>query len=190
VPSTDASDPADRRGAGRRRVGLRSGPGARLGPRAYRALRTAHIVTSGGWLGVGIGKLVLEVSALTAGSAQRAEALFTAATAIEWLFPPMIVATLLTGVLLAVGTRWGLLRYYWVLTKLGLTLAVVVTAMALVDGLASRAMPVHPDGTDPVPSPMKLLTSMSAVYAALLLVAMVVSVYKPWGRIAWRRRFL
>lgn len=184
MPPTDAPDPADRRGTGRRRAGPRSGPGTRLGPRAYRALRTAHIVVSGGWLGVGIGKLVLEIGALTTGSTQRAEALYTAATTIGWVFPPMIVATLLTGVLLAVGTRWGLLRYYWVLTKLGLTLTVVVTAMALVDGLTSRAVP------GVAVSPMKLVTSMSAVYAALLLVAMVVSVYKPWGRIAWRRRFL
>ncbi|MBO0850842.1 MAG: hypothetical protein J2P20_15375, partial [Pseudonocardia sp.] len=160
----------------------------------YRAVRTAHIVVSGGWLGVGLGKLVLEIAALTTGSAQRAGALFAAATAIGCAFPPMIVATLLSGVALAVGTRWGLLRYYWVVTKLGLSLAVVVTAMALVDGWADQAWPFHRDRADAVPEcaagPLGMLTSLSGVYMVMLLVATVVSVYKPWGRIDWRRPFL
>ncbi|WP_051580238.1 hypothetical protein [Pseudonocardia acaciae] len=192
MPSIDAFEPADRHGSAdptavRRRRG--PGRGGRLGPRAYRVLRAAHIVVSGGWLGVGIGKLVLELGAVTAGSARRAEALFMAATAISKVFPPMIMATLLTGVVLCLGTRWGLLRYYWVVTKLGLTLAVVVTALSLLDGLAWQALPIHPVGADAVAGgPVGLLTSLSGVYTATLLVATVVSVYKPWGRISWRRR--
>lgn len=184
-PAAGSDKRADKPAARRRswRVG-------RLRPAAYRAVRTAHIVVSGGWLGVGLGKLVLEVAALTAGSAQRAAALFAAATEIGCAFPPMILGTLLTGVTLAVGTRWGLLRYYWVITKLALTLAVVATAMALVDGWADQALAIHPDGVDPPPGfglgPLELLAVLSGVYMAMLLAATVVSVYKPWGRIAWR----
>lgn len=213
MPPTDASEPDAPRGATEptrpapRRTAARPGkpaePGARRGPgrrawrvgrlrpAAYRAVRTAHIVVSGGWLGVGIGKLVLEILALTTGSAERASALFAAATEIGCAFPPMIVATLLTGVALAVGTRWGLLRYYWVITKLGLSLAVVVTAMALVDGWADQVWPFDRDRAGPLPGcaagPLGLLTSLGGVYMAMLLVATVVSVYKPWGRVDWRR---
>ncbi|WP_028926036.1 hypothetical protein [Pseudonocardia acaciae] len=189
---TDAFEPADRRRAGdvtvhrsqgRRRVWLR--------PPVYRALRSAHIATSVAWLGIVLGKLVLELGVLTAASGRRAESLFTAATAITRAFPPLVFATLVTGVLLGLGTRWGLLRYYWVVTKLALSLAVVVTAVTLVEGLARSAMPSSTDELDPgatvLTAPAELLAWLTGAYVAMLLVATVVSVYKPWGRVRWRQ---
>jgi hypothetical protein len=36
-------------------------------------------------------------------------------------FSPAAIGTLVTGILLSLGTKWGLLRHYWVATKLAPT---------------------------------------------------------------------
>lgn len=38
-----------------------------------------------------------------------------------WVIVPLTLASLVTGVLQALGTPWGLLRHYWVAAKLVLT---------------------------------------------------------------------
>ncbi len=45
-----------------------------------------------------------------------------------WVIAPASAAALLTGILQALGTAWGLTRHWWVLLKLGLT---VLAAAAL-----------------------------------------------------------
>jgi hypothetical protein len=71
---------------------------------------------------------------------------------------------LLTGVLLGLGSKYGLLRYWWVAVKLALNL--VLTGLVLVS-LAPVGDLIFP----PIVSPTALL------------VAMVLAVFKPWGRI-------
>ncbi len=44
---------------------------------------------------------------------------------IEAILLPLAPAALLTGLLLGLGTSWSLTRYYWVLTKLVLTISAV-----------------------------------------------------------------
>jgi hypothetical protein len=42
---------------------------------------------------------------------------------------PLVLAAPLTGILLGIGTPWGLARHYWVLAKLVLTIAVATAAV-------------------------------------------------------------
>lgn len=55
-------------------------------------------------------------------------------------FPPAAIGTLVTGVLLSMGTKWGLLQHYWVATKLALSVGVIVTSIALVDRLIRQSI--------------------------------------------------
>jgi hypothetical protein len=55
-------------------------------------------------------------------------------------FPPAAIGTLVTGVLLSMGTKWGLLQHYWVATKLALSVGVIVTGIALVDRLIRQSI--------------------------------------------------
>jgi hypothetical protein len=53
----------------------------------------------------------------------------------DTLIIPINLAVLITGLVLSLGTQWGLLRYYWVLTKFLLTLGL---ATASIFGLRAR----------------------------------------------------
>jgi hypothetical protein len=106
------------------------------------------------------------------------------------VFPPLVVASLLTGVALTLGTRWGLLEYYWVLTKFVLSFVVFVSgarfSTVLAQGsIAARTGISLPDDTwlALAASPSTLLVALFALHLAGLAIATVLSQYKPWGKL-------
>ncbi len=156
----------------------------RVSPPVYRLLLAAHVVVSGAWLGVVVAKLLLGVAALTS---DASDALYASMRVVDVAFPPAAVATLVTGVLLSLGTKWGLLRHYWVATKLLLTVGVVTTGIALMDRLIQRSISapsgqVSGGGKILDVAPTTGLISLSVAHALMLGMATVLSVYKPWGK--------
>jgi hypothetical protein len=161
----------------------------RASPRVYRLLLTTHVLVSGVWLGVAVAKLTLAVVALTTGAPAVSDALYSSMRVVYLAFPSASVATLVTGVLLSLGTKWGLLRHYWVATKLALSIGVIVTGVALADRLVQESIAASGGGvvgaaaiTEVVSAPATLLISLSVAHALMLGFATVLSVYKPWGR--------
>lgn len=57
---------------------------------------------------------------------------------------PFSLAALLTGVVQSVGTAWGLLRHYWVIAKLLIT--VLATLLLLVHMQPVGTSPTRPPG--------------------------------------------
>jgi hypothetical protein len=112
----------------------------RLSPSHYRLLLATHIVVSGAWLGVVVTKLVLGLTAVTAADPDRAATLAVATAVVNPAFPPLAIGTIVTGVLLSLGTKWGLLQHYWVAVKLGLTVGVIATAVQLGDRYLRQAI--------------------------------------------------
>ncbi|MFG1952657.1 hypothetical protein [Micromonospora sp. NPDC048830] len=150
----------------------------RLPPRARKALLTLHLVTALGWLGADLVLLTLGVAGLR--GADPAAVYPAAALVGTWLFAPLSVAVWLVGVASSLLTPWGLLRYRWVLVKLllttvmtGLVLFLLTPKLRLLGELAGAAS-AH-DMVDLVVAP--------SVSSALLVVATVLSTYKPWGRL-------
>jgi hypothetical protein len=138
-------------------------------PRRVRQIwMILHVVCSVGWLGVLVASLTLCVAALGSDDPTRVAALYTAvATLTDAFFLPGTVLVLLTGVVLGIGTKWGLVRFYWVLTKLAIALVLLVVAnFVFADQETASAF--------------GLLT-------LLTILATVLSVLKPWGRVNWRR---
>lgn len=105
---------------------------------------------------------------------------------------PFSLASLITGVVQALGTKWGLFRHYWVVAKLLINLvatAVLLLYMQTLGTLADlAAMTSPPAPLDALRIPSALIHSSAAVL--LLLVAVGLSVYKPRGvtRYGWRRQ--
>jgi hypothetical protein len=94
---------------------------------------------------------------------------------------PLAHASLLSGIALSLGTPWGLLRHYWVVFKLGITLfstVILMFYMATFQQMAGVAAdPVVSLGLVRNPSPL-----VHSILALMLLVAAtVLSVYKPFG---------
>ncbi|WP_369194696.1 DUF2269 family protein [Streptomyces djakartensis] len=157
------------------------GPAPRLSRPARRALLCVHVVASAGWLGLTLGLLALGATAATTGSAATVEASVRAMKLFaDWLLLPAAFLTLLSGLVLSLGTKWGLARYRWVYTKFWLTLATITaTVFALRPGVDSAVAAVTAGG--PLPDAGDVLfgpvVSLSA-YAFMT----VISVLKPWGK--------
>lgn len=147
---------------------------------ARRASLVVHVAVSASWLGLTLGLLALAVTATTTGSAVTAEASVRAMRLFaDWLLLPCALLTLLSGVLLSVGTRWGLARHRWVLTKLWLTLATTAaTAFALRPGVHSTLAGMTDGG--PPPGPGDLLPGPIVSLLAYVFMT-AISVLKPWG---------
>lgn len=93
---------------------------------------------------------------------------------------PLCLASLLTGVVGALGTAWGLLRHYWVVIKLAITVTATVVLLLYTRSLHTPTFtgtPIADEAAYPLWSP--LLHAGSA--AILLLAAVVLSVFKPRG---------
>ncbi|MCT7378226.1 hypothetical protein [Chelativorans salis] len=105
-----------------------------MAPRPRKTLITAHVVFSLGWVGALTGFLVLAVAGLTSPDGQTVRAAYIANGLITWYaIVPLAFASLLTGIVQALATPWGLLRNYWVVFKL----VIVVTATAMLMGKTS-----------------------------------------------------
>src|SRR6266404_3766505 len=104
---------------------------------------TAHVTSSVGWLGAVAGFLSLAIAGLTSHDAQIVRAAYLAMNLTAWfVIVPLAFASLLTGFVQSLGTTWGLLRHYWVLAKLLLTVLatiVLLLKMELISYIASVA---------------------------------------------------
>ena len=89
----------------------------------------------------------------------------------------------------ALGTPWGLLKHYWVLVKLVLTLGatLVLLHMQPISYLAEVAAKTNLSATELRGLRIQLIADAAAALVVLL-TSTAISVYKPWGRIGKRRQ--
>lgn len=146
-----------------------------------------HIVVSVGWLGLNVGNLTLAVTGLTTDDPGTQHAALGAMYLVGGpLLIPVSLLTLVSGVLLGMYTKWGLVRYRWVLVKLVLTvIAVVLIPLSLLPGLAelSRLIAGTPAGRLADTGPLALdMLAAGVVSTSMYVTSAVLSVLKPWGR--------
>ncbi|MGH4014046.1 MAG: hypothetical protein ACRDSL_08990 [Pseudonocardiaceae bacterium] len=91
-----------------------------------------------------IAKLVLGIAAVTSDATDISVALYVSMDVLNVAFPPVAIGTIVSGVLLSLGTKWGLLQHYWVATKLVLTVGVIVTAVQIGDRFVRQSMSASP----------------------------------------------
>jgi hypothetical protein len=151
---------------------------------------TVHLTSSVGWIGAVVAYLALGIAAVTSPDTQTVRAAWTCMDVTGWwVIVPLAIAALLTGIVMSVGTQWGLFRHYWVLISLALTIlctVVLVLHMPTVSAMAKLAQTL--DGAD-----LRALGGdlfHPAVGLLVLLVITVLNVYKPAGVTAygWRKQ--
>lgn len=86
---------------------------------------------------------------------------------------PLSFAALLSGIALGLGTRWGVFRYPWVVTKL----ALIVSVMAVGGFVINPALATTLAGGDGTPR----LIAAAAYDVLALSLATGLSVFKPGG---------
>jgi hypothetical protein len=162
----------------------------RVRPGLRKFALTAHLTFAVGWIGAVVAYLALGVSAATSQDPQAIRAAWIAMELTGWfVIVPLALAALLTGLVMSLITPWGLLRHYWVLIALVLTIlatVVLLLHMPTVSSLADVARKA--DGAD--------LRGLGGdlfhpgLGLVVLLVITVLNVYKPRGltRYGWRKQ--
>lgn len=160
-------------------------------PAIRRLALTTHVTSSLGWFGAVASFLALALVGLRGDDAERVRAAYIGMELVGWfVIVPFALAAFLTGLVQALGTRWGLFRHYWVVVKLLMTVA--ATAVLLLHmGPTSLLADVASQGAlraDEL-SDLRLQLVVNAVAALIvLLVAAALAVYKPRGLTSYGRR--
>ena len=98
-----------------------------MGPGLRRAALAVHVVSSVGWIGAAAAYLVLGVAAGISDDPATARAAWIAMELIGWYgIVPISILALITGLIMSLGTPWGLFRHYWVLIALVLTVVSLI----------------------------------------------------------------
>jgi uncharacterized membrane protein len=145
-----------------------------------------HIASAGAWLGVDLVMAVLVFRALLTDDG-RAKALSFRALELIAVGPLLAcgLLCLLSGILLGLSSRYGLVRYWWVAAKLVLNLLLTgLVLVALAPEVAAHAEQARQfDAGLPAPLEVGQLIFPPIVSPTALLLAMILAVFKPWGRI-------
>jgi len=149
-----------------------------------------HLTFSVGWIGTVVAYLALGLSAVSSTDAATIRGAWMAMELIGWyVIVPLALASLLTGSVMALGTRWGLFRHYWVIISFLLTLFATVVLILHMPSVTSTAEEARTADT-------QVLESLGgdlhhpAVGLVVLLVVQVLNLYKPKGltRYGWRKQ--
>lgn len=159
-----------------------------MAPRLRKVVLTAHIATSVGWFGAVAGYIALDVAAVTSQDVQTVRGAYIAMDlTVRYAVVPLALASVLIGIVNALGTPWGLLRHYWVLAKLLLTLT-ATTVLLLAAPTIGLLADVAASSADPRELPGSLLHSVGGFM--VLLLTILLSVFKPRGLTpyGWRKQ--
>lgn len=166
----------------------------RMSPRLTRFALTVHVVASVGWLGAVLVFFGLSVVVIATPDVQTIRGIYIAMGAGVWpILIPLAFASLITGLVQALGTRWGLFKHYWVVFKLfinvfaNIVLLMYARTITFLAGMAEE-ISISSADLEVLRGPSVLIHSSGAL--ALLLAATALSVYKPRGvtRYGWRKQ--
>jgi hypothetical protein len=158
-------------------------------PALRRFTFTTHITSSVGWVGAALAFLALAVIGFTSDDPVKVRGAYLLMAPAAWfVLVPLAHASLLSGIVLSLGTTWGLFRYYWVVLKLGITVFATVILLIYMGTFREMAGVA----ADPVVDLAAVRNASPIVHAILALVLLVAAtmlgVYKPFGMTAYGER--
>jgi hypothetical protein len=164
-----------------------------LGRSLQKLTLTAHVAFAVGWLGAVTAFIPLALTARGSDDPATVQGAYVVMEVIGWYaLLPLAFGALLTGLIQALGTRWGLFRHYWVLFKFVIAVLATIILLAYMQTLGYLASEAVDTAAAGVVSPA-LRSYTALVHACLallaLLAATVLSVYKPTGLTpyGWRK---
>ena len=161
-----------------------------LTPPWRKGILAFHLAVSVGWIGGVLVYLALGLTAVRSQDDSTIRAVWIAMEVSGWfVLVPLAIATVLTGLVLTLATRWGLLRYYWVLISFLLTcFAATVLVLHMPSVSAAAEMARRADGTRLRELGGDLFHP--SVGLVVLVAVLVLNVYKPPGltRFGWQKQ--
>lgn len=151
---------------------------------------SAHLTVSVGWLGAIAAYLALDITTVTSQNPQTLRSVYLAMDLIAGtVIVPLAIISLVTGIVISLGTTWGLFRHYWVLISLVLTVLAVIVLLVEVSTVSAYAhVAADPSTTADELRQMGSTLVHSVGGVIVLLVILILNVYKPRGmtRFGWR----
>ncbi|HEV3360675.1 MAG TPA: hypothetical protein VG247_28000 [Pseudonocardiaceae bacterium] len=168
--------------------------GGFLSRRDRRGILVVHLASSIGWLGLDAALVVLGIVGLASGDAVTTRSAFVIDGVLAtYLMPVFSLLGLLTGIVLAAGTSWGLFKHWWVVVSLVITVlmtaAVLLFLVPQMRGLADQAAHLSDAATLSVMSMDRLKLVIAPLAGFIILVYLTgMNVHKPWGRVGAKRQ--
>jgi hypothetical protein len=151
-----------------------------------RFILTSHVAFSIGWLGAVAVFLVFAVVGLTTTELSSARSAYWAMELSAWfIILPFSLVALLTGILQASGTKWGLFKHYWIFVKLIATVVITLLLLLHLGPIETMANLVTGEEFSlDRETGLRLQLILDAAAALLVLfIITAISIYKPWGMI-------
>jgi hypothetical protein len=165
-----------------------------MSPGLRNLVLTVHVTSSVGWIGAVMAFLGLVI----AGMANEGDVLLTSVWIGMGLIGPFIIvplatASLITGIVIALGTKWGLFQHYWVLFSLALTVLatlILLSNMQSVNAYVSLAGSSEGSHVSQLRQGLQSELIHSGLGVLVLVVIQILNIYKPRGLTAygWRRQ--
>lgn len=160
--------------------------------RQKRWLLSAHLFCTVAWLGTALCSLILNLTALFPQDSHLLNAIYLQASILDVaLLRGGALGAILTGLLLSVLTQWGLLRFYWIISKELISILCISVGVAISSWNDEALALTASHGFQTASSPL-YLTDRTWMFLGIALqlislsAVIVISVFKPWGQ---RKRF-
>jgi hypothetical protein len=159
-----------------------------MSPGLRKLALAVHLTFSVGWIGAVVAYLGLGVAAVTSEAPRTIRAAWIGMEITGWyVIVPLALGSLVTGLVMALGTKWGLFRHYWVVFSLGLTAfatVVLLLHMPTVSSVAKVAQQTEGAALESLGGDL----FHPGVGLVVLLVIQMLNMYKPEGMTPYGRR--
>jgi hypothetical protein len=166
--------------------GPSTGRRQRLAAVRRKSLLAVHIASSVALLGTSTGLLITAVRAATRSETEQAHTLYELMRLLTHsLGIPFSFIALITGALLGLSSKWGLVRYWWVAAKLALLVATIATGALLTGPSIDTMLDISGSAGHGDDSATWTLAAAVGAQIGMVLAATVLAVFKPGGRMRW-----
>jgi hypothetical protein len=160
----------------------------RLPPTLRRLTLAFHVICSVGWIGAAGAYLALGLAAQFSPRGQLVKAAWLAMELTGWyVIVPLGCLALVTGLVMAFGTAWGLLRHYWVVIAFAFTsFALIILILHMPSVTATARLAAQAD--DATAARLGGDVLHPAVGLLVLVFVAVLNIYKPRGMTGFGQR--
>lgn len=165
-----------------------------MSPGLRKFALTLHITCSVGWIGAVIAFLALVIAAMSREDVQILRAVWIALDLLGFLvIIPLAIVSLLSGLVMSLGTKWGLFQHYWVLFSFAstvLAIFVLLGNMQSVRFLAGTVTNMDNSSIDMLRAGLQSELLHAGIGLVVLVVIQVLNIYKPRGLTSygWRKQ--